>query len=82
MGDYRDEWAGLNTVLGSWCHGKLKLRLQQTKITGSRDRFGAPFDFKFAVDIAVMAFCCIHGDEKPLTNLTIGKPICYQPRHF
>jgi hypothetical protein len=58
------------------------LRLQQTQLAGTCDRFGAPFDLEFAKDFLIVPFHCTQGEEQPLADLLIGEPSSYEAQDF
>src|SRR2546425_12110617 len=69
-------------VLESECAGKLMLKLQQTQLAGTCDRFGAPLDLEFAKDFPIVSFHRIQGQEKPLAHLLIGESGSHEVEDF
>ena len=58
------------------------LTLQQTQLTGAGDGFGAPLNLQFAIDIAIVPFDRVQGEEKPLADLTIRESLGNELEHF
>jgi hypothetical protein len=73
-------------VLQLWLSGsladKLKFRLQQTQRAGTCDRFGAPLDLEFAIDISIVSFHRVQGEVKPLANLVIRESLSHEVEDF
>ena len=53
--------AGGSRIPGVRAHGRF--RLQQTKLAGPGDRFGAPVDLKFAKEAPRVSFHRVQGKE-------------------
>ena len=62
--------------------GKLTVRLQQTQLAGTCDRFGAPLDVEFAKDVPIVSFHRVQGEEKPLANLMIRESLSNEVEYF
>jgi hypothetical protein len=58
--------------------GKLTSRLQQTQLTATRNRFGAPLDLQLLKDISIVPFDGTQGEEKPLADLTIRESLGHE----
>jgi hypothetical protein len=63
-----DRW---RAVLETTFAGKLTLRLQQTQLAGTGDRFGAPLNLEFVKDAPIVPFHRTQRKEKPFANLMI-----------
>ena len=62
--------------------GVYGVRLQQSQLAGTCDRFSAALDLEFAKDLAVVPFNGIQGEEESLGNFTIGESLGKQLQHF
>ena len=61
----------LQAMLETICADKLLEGLQQTKLAGQGDRFGASLDLELAKDFLVVPFHRFQGEDQPLANLLI-----------
>jgi hypothetical protein len=61
---------------------KPTLRLQQTELAGTCDRFGAPLDLEFAKDFPIVSFHGVQGEEKPLAYLLIRESLSHEVEDF
>jgi hypothetical protein len=72
------EEAFLNSVsVGKWL-----LRLQQTQVAGTSDRFGAPLNLELAKDAPIVSFHRIQGKDQPLANFLVRKSLCDKMEDF
>src|SRR6266581_31617 len=62
--------------------GTLTGRLQQTQLTGTCDRFGAPLDLEFAKDFPIVSFHRVQGEEQPLAHLLIRESLSHEVEDF
>lgn len=57
---------------------RLTFRLQQTQLTGTRNRFGAPLDLQLVKDISIVSFDSTQGEEKLLAGLAIRESLGHE----
>jgi len=61
---------------------RVRARLQQIQLAGTRDRFGAPLDAELAKDIPIVTFHRAQGEEQPLAHLLIRESGSHEVEDF
>ena len=59
-----------------------QIGLEQSQLTRSCDRFGAPLDPELAKDFMSVAFHATQNQKKPLANLLIGESGSHETEDF